>query len=81
MLIGQTFNLNNIGRVLGILEVGIFIGGAIGPYLGGLVFDMTGSYSLVFMIMGGMALLQIFIVALIKPMVAPEKNRRFSKET
>jgi predicted MFS family arabinose efflux permease len=67
VLIGRTFSLNDIGKVLGILEVGIFIGGAIGPYLGGFIFDTTESYSLAFLIMAGMALLRILIVTLIKP--------------
>ncbi len=67
VLIGRTFDLDDIGKVLGILEVGIFIGGAIGPYLGGLIFDTTGSYSLAFVVTGTAVLLRILLVALVKP--------------
>ena len=67
VLIGRTFDLDDIGKVLGILEVGIFIGGAIGPYLGGLIFDITGSYSLAFVVMGTAVLLRILLVALVRP--------------
>jgi MFS family permease len=70
VLIGRTFDLNDIGKILGILEIGIFIGGAMGPYLGGLIFDTTGSYSLAFVVMGATVLVRIFIVTLIKPVSA-----------
>ena len=67
VLIGRIFNLGDIGKTLGVLEIGIFTGGAVGPFLGGLLFDANGSYSLAFVIMGAAVLLRIFIVTLIKP--------------
>jgi len=76
MLIGRAFDLNNIGKVLGVLEVGIFIGGAIGPYLGGLIFDTTGSYTLAFVIMGSAVLIRILLVLLIRP--RPTSEPRFN---
>ncbi len=66
MLIGRTFSLDDIGKILGILEVGIFIGGAIGPYLGGLIYDTTGSYSNAFLIMAGAVLLRVLLVMLVR---------------
>lgn len=66
VLIGRTFSLDNIGKILGILEIGIFIGGAIGPYLGGLIFDATGSYATAFLIMAGAVLLRVLLVTLVK---------------
>ena len=70
VLIGRTFDLDNIGKVLGALEVGIFIGAAIGPYLGGLIFDTTGNYSLAFVVMGTTVLLRILLVILVRPRVS-----------
>jgi len=67
LLIGRTFDLNVIGKILGILEIGIFIGGAIGPYLGGFIFDTTGSYTLAFMIMGAAGFLRMILVMLVRP--------------
>ncbi|MFC2070003.1 MFS transporter [Chloroflexota bacterium] len=67
VLISRSFALNDIGKILGILEVGIFIGGAIGPYLGGLLFDIFGSYTLAFVIMSVAVLFRIFLVFLIRP--------------
>lgn len=66
MLIARTFGLDDIGKILGILEVGIFVGGAIGPYLGGLIFDTTGSYSTAFLVMAGAVLLRVLLVTLVR---------------
>lgn len=66
MLIGKSFSLDDIGKILGILEVGIFAGGALGPYLGGLIFDNTGSYTLTFYIMAGAVMLQVLLITLVK---------------
>ncbi len=66
VLIGGTFGVDDIGKVLGVLEIGIFIGAAIGPFLGGLIFDVSGSYTVIFLIMAGTVLARIPLVALIK---------------
>jgi len=65
VLIGGTFSLDGIGKILGVLEIGIFIGAAIGAYLGGLIFDASSSYTLAFLIMAGMGLARTLVVALI----------------
>ena len=49
-LIGNTFGVSRIGSILGLLEIGFGIGGAIGPALGGFVFDASNSYSLAFLL-------------------------------
>jgi OFA family oxalate/formate antiporter-like MFS transporter len=66
VLIGRIFTLNDIGKVLGILEIGIYVGGAIGPYLGGLIFDSSGSYNLAFVIMSIAVLIRIILVFLLR---------------
>jgi len=66
VLIGRIFTLNDIGKVLGILEVGIYVGGAIGPYLGGLIFDTSGSYNLAFVIMSVAVLIRIILVVILR---------------
>ncbi len=65
VLIGGTFGLKDIGKILGVLEIGIFIGAAAGPYFGGLIFDVSSSYTLAFLIMAGTVLARIPLVALI----------------
>ena len=39
----------NLGAILGVVQAGGGLGGAIGPVLGGWLFDITGSYRLAFM--------------------------------
>ncbi len=48
-LISDTFKLDSIGAIMGLLEVGAGIGGAIGPAMGGLIFDFSSSYSMAFL--------------------------------
>jgi len=43
------FGLAHLGMILGILETAFGIGGFIGPYLAGYVFDLTGRYLEVFL--------------------------------
>ena len=38
----------HLGAILGVVQAGGGLGGAIGPFLGGWLFDVTGSYRLAF---------------------------------
>jgi len=49
-LIGDIFGLTNIGIIMGAFNVGWQFGGAIGPFIAGLIFDVSNSYSLAFLI-------------------------------
>ena len=46
--IGEIFGQKNVGSVLGICVLGASVGAAIGPVLGGYVFDVSGSYRVAF---------------------------------
>lgn len=72
-LIGDAFGLRNIGLILGVLEVGWGIGAAIGPAIGGLIFDVSNSYSIAFLI-GAAAML---IVTLLIPLIRRETSSHF----
>ena len=65
-IIGDTFGLGKIGAIFGLLEVGFGIGAAIGPAIGGLIFDVTGSYSIAFLIVPAAMLLATLFIALIR---------------
>jgi len=65
-IIGDTFGLGKIGAIFGLLEVGFGIGAAIGPAIGGLIFDVTGSYSIAFLTVPAAMLLATLFIALIR---------------
>ncbi|MGH7368174.1 MAG: MFS transporter, partial [Candidatus Rokuibacteriota bacterium] len=46
----DVFSGPHLGTILGVVQAGGGLGGAIGPFLGGWLFDVTGSYGLAFLI-------------------------------
>jgi len=48
--IGDIYHGKNIGAISALLLTGTGIGGAIGPWLGGYIYDITGSYNIAFFI-------------------------------
>ena len=65
-LVGDTFGLRNIGVILGVLHIGWGIGAAIGPAVGGLIFDVRNSYSIAFLLGAGAWLIITLLIALIR---------------
>ncbi|MFC1984630.1 MFS transporter [Chloroflexota bacterium] len=70
-LIGDTMGMLNTGKILGALWVGFGIGAALGPIIGGYIFDVTRSYVLAFSI----AALSMCIVAVLLYLVRSEVGR------
>jgi MFS family permease len=48
----DAFSGPHLGAILGVVQAGGGLGGAIGPFLGGWLFDSTGSYGLAFLAAG-----------------------------
>lgn len=65
-LVGDTFDLGRIGALLGVLEMSFGLGGAIGPVIGGLVYDIGGSYVPAFAAWAGVMLTVSLLVRLIR---------------
>ena len=63
-LISATFGLRKMGIILGVLDVGFAIGAATGPFIGGLIFDVSNSYFLAFLL-GAVAMLVVTILILL----------------
>jgi len=70
-LIGDIFGLRSIGVIMAILNVAFGIGAAIGPAVGGLVFDASESYSTAFLV-GALAML---ITALLIVLIRRESTK------
>ncbi len=63
-LTADIFGGRNLGTIIGAIGVAFSIGGATGPFIGGLIFDVSNSYSMAFMIGATAMLVAATLVAL-----------------
>jgi len=60
---GEFFGTKNLGAIIGFMGLGPAIGGVLGPFLAGYIFDVTGSYYLAFLL-GGVATIMATVFAI-----------------
>ena len=65
-LIGDIFGVRSIGAIMGALVIGWTIGAAIGPIMGGFIFDTSNDYSMAFLAGSVAILIATLFLALIK---------------
>jgi MFS transporter, OFA family, oxalate/formate antiporter len=65
-MIGDLFGLRGIGLIMGALTAGFGLGAAIGPLIGGLVYDLTDNYSVAFSICAAAMVSVTFLLVFIK---------------
>jgi predicted MFS family arabinose efflux permease len=69
---GRYFQGNNYGVLLGVLMAFLATGGALGPMLGSAIFDRTGNYKLLFLVIPALcACSALFILTLRSPRQPP----------
>ncbi|MDJ0811847.1 MAG: MFS transporter [Desulfobacterales bacterium] len=66
-IVAELFGIRSHGALFGIVVFGGAVGGAIGPVLAGLVFDLTRSYDLIFMALICLAALSLLLMLLLRP--------------
>ncbi|MGD9301755.1 MAG: MFS transporter, partial [Desulfobacterales bacterium] len=66
-MVAELFGTGSHGLLFGIVLFSGTLGGAIGPLMAGSIFDLTGSYRLVFVILTVMALTGFFLVTTLRP--------------
>ncbi len=66
-MVAELFGVGSHGVLFGITRFTGTIGGSIGPLLAGRVFDVTGSYRVVFMVLTGLAVIGILLVTSLRP--------------
>ncbi|MFC2002289.1 MFS transporter, partial [Chloroflexota bacterium] len=71
------FGGGGFGSILGFANIGWGLGSGIGAWLGGAIFDQTGSYSLAIVI----AIVAFILVCLFGWLAAPRKVRRVTRFT
>jgi MFS family permease len=69
-MVGDIFGLHSIGVILGILNISWQIGAAIGPFVGGFIFDLSNSYAIAF----SLGVLSLLVAALLVALVKPENQ-------
>ena len=65
-MIGDIFGLHSIGIIMGTLVRWLVLGAAIGPFIGGLVYDISNNYSVAFSICAAAMIMVTLLLALIK---------------
>ncbi len=65
-LIGRLYGLSHVGLLGGFVTTIHHVGGGLGAYLGGLIFDWQGSYQTVFVISAIMAVIAVLCSVLIR---------------
>ena len=65
--VAELFGTGSHGLLFGIVLFSGTLGGAIGPLMAGRIFDLAGSYRLVFLILSAMALIGFFLITTLRP--------------
>jgi MFS family permease len=68
-LIAKFFGTKSHGLLFGIVIFSSTIGGAIGPFMAGYIFDLSASYKMVFMILAVLCTLALMLTISLKPLV------------
>ena len=69
--VAELFDTGSHGLLFGIILFCGTIGGAIGPLLAGWIFDLTGSYSILFLVLTGVTLLGFILILFLRPLKDP----------
>jgi MFS family permease len=66
-IVAELFGIGSHGVLFGVVGFSGTVGGAIGPFLAGHIFDITLSYQLVFFILTGVSIIGLILISLLKP--------------
>ncbi len=67
-LLARLFGTKSHGLLFGIVIFFSTIGGAVGPFMAGYIFDVSSSYKIVFLILAALCLLALALTASLKPL-------------
>ncbi len=71
-LIAALFRLRSHGLIFGITGAGFTIGAALGLFMFGYIFDVTGSYQVAFLVGGAVGILSLILAVSLRPIKRPE---------
>jgi len=73
-IVADYFGIKSHGVLFGIVVLFGTVGGSIGPFLSGFIFDSTGSYDLAFWICTAMSLIGLIMIMTLKPRAHKPSN-------
>jgi MFS family permease len=73
--LAEFFGTGSHGVIFGIVLFSGMVGGAVGPLLAGFLFDTSGTYEVVFLILTGFATLGLLMAFVLRPLVLPSAVR------
>jgi MFS family permease len=65
--VAELFGIKEHGSIFGLANMGFVVGAAIGPFILGYIFDITGSYQLAFLLCGIISTAGIILALVLKP--------------
>lgn len=66
-LVAKLFGLSSHGLILGVMMFGFTLGGAVGPFVAGYIFDATGSYLFAFLLSAAFSVIGLILTAMLRP--------------
>jgi MFS transporter, OFA family, oxalate/formate antiporter len=78
-LIAKLFGTKSHGLLFGIVIFSSTIGGAIGPFIAGYIFDLTASYKMVFIILAVLCASALALTTSLKPLITPKRKNTQGK--
>jgi MFS family permease len=66
LALGECFGVRHLGSILGWLNIAFMIGNILGPFLGGRIYDMTGTYRWLFILCIGISACSGLIISRIR---------------
>lgn len=71
-LVAELFGTRSHGSILGVVVFGYTIGSAIGPFMAGYIFDISGSYQSAFLITAVICVIGLILGATLRPIKRPD---------
>ncbi len=73
-IVANVFGMRSHGVILGLVFFSDTVGGAIGPFLAGYIFDVTNSYRLAFLICAILGVISLVAILLIRPLKSLQRS-------
>jgi MFS family permease len=70
-LTAELFGIRSHGLILGVIVFSATIGGAVGPFIAGYIFDVSGSYQSAFLVSAAFAVIGLILTVILRPIKKP----------